>query len=175
MTLTQPLTRTANGIAIDTYTQAPIQLIYDVQLYAPLEEVFEWVATPENSPQWLPGVSSIEMDHREAKKTDILSEGSVRHLHLGTKRQTECLLLWNPPHHIAYRRVDPRWADHFSLITLAPDGAGGVHLTWRQYYRSSFSIGAWLSTYTLGKRMQRALKNLQKRFPYPKEIEMPAP
>jgi uncharacterized protein YndB with AHSA1/START domain len=138
--------------ARNVVTRDEARLLFDADLDAPQDAVWDAMTDPRHGMRWRVGVDDI----REKNPPGGRGVGTITHcVHGGTTIEQE-IVDWLPPHHYTYRERNPVGRCLWT-ISLAPlDGGSRTHLEWRVALRGGRGQAAMMLM--LGGRMRKMLK-----------------
>jgi uncharacterized protein YndB with AHSA1/START domain len=125
--------RLIEGISIDTYTKAPLQLHRSLLVKATTDEVFKTLSNHTAMPEWFPGMTAARVNCDHAKEGGA---GTVRYCAFGEEEMTEDIVLSEAPNLLAYAIRDGNFmglSDHFALVTVKPQVDGSL-VSWSQFF-----------------------------------------
>jgi hypothetical protein len=108
-------------VELDFIDTAPVRLVFDEPVAAPVEDVFAAISADPSTWSWFPG-----MDEARYESDAPHGVGSRRYVRMGEWAYRETILAWDPPTTWTYR-VDESSGPPFAALAeewkIVPDGA----------------------------------------------------
>jgi uncharacterized protein YndB with AHSA1/START domain len=153
--------RLIEGVEIDKYTTAPLQLHKSLFVKATPDEVFKTLANHTAMPEWFPGMTAVRVNCDHAKEEG--GAGTVRCCAFGEQEMTEDIVLSEAPSLLAYAIRDGNFmglSDHFALVTVKAQNEGSL-VSWHQFFNHPYPD---VFNEQGGVMLEGALNNLHEHF-----------
>jgi ribosome-associated toxin RatA of RatAB toxin-antitoxin module len=153
--------RIIEGIEIDSYTKAPLQLHKSLFVTATPDEVFTTLANHTAMPEWFPGMTAVRVNCDPAQEEGGV--GTVRYCAFGEEEMTEDIVLSQAPTLLAYAIRDGNFMglqNHFALVTVKAQDEGSL-VSWYQFFNHPYPD---VFNEQGGGMLEGALNNLRHRF-----------
>jgi uncharacterized protein YndB with AHSA1/START domain len=153
--------RLIEGVEIDNYTTAPLQLHKSIFVKATPDEVFKTLAHHTAMPEWFPGMTAVRIACDHAKEEG--GAGTVRYCAFGEQEMTEDIVVSEAPKLLAYAIRDGNFmglSEHFALVTVTSQNDGSL-VSWSQFFNHPYPE---VFNEQGGVMLEGALNNLGQRF-----------
>lgn len=153
--------RIIEGVEIDSYTTAPLQLHKSLLVNVAPNEVFDTLANHTAMPEWFPGMTAARVNGDHAQEEG--GAGTVRYCAFDEQEMTEDIILSESPKLLAYAIRDGNFmglSDHFALVTVKVQHEGSL-VSWHQFFNHPYPE---VFNEQGGVMLEGALNNLRERF-----------